>query len=139
MLDKAGFNFFSLIVNFFILTPVFVFGVMVHNPKEKSIAFNDNQKREIVNILSRSLEGYFDKNGFYPESLEDLEYSPGCGNCGYLISADKKEIVIYDKVESLRLTEYCNGQDTSILYSSRHKRTALVCGEPKVNNFKFVN
>jgi len=132
MLSKLKFNPRDLLVGLLILSPVFVLAYFVYNPDEQALKKTDNENKENINLIARALEPYYKKEGFYPESLSPeifLSYTPANLNYSYLVSIDRKKMIIYTEAKSLAWREYCSGSVSQILFSSEDNRTDIVCGE----------
>lgn len=132
MLSKLKFNPRDLLVGLIILTPVFVLSYFVYNPEEQNAKKIDSYNKENINLIARALEPYFKKEGVYPQSLSPdafLSYTPANLNYNYLVSIDRKSMVIYTAAKSLAWKEYCPESVSQILFSSEENRTDIVCGE----------
>jgi len=124
-------NFRNLIVGLAILVPVFYLGILVYNPPEREAIARDKVRKDGVNLLARSLDAYFKKDGVYPQALSALEFvPPNLEIFTYKISEDGKNIIVYAEAESLASRQYCLQGTASILYSSDENRTAIICDDP---------
>lgn len=145
MISKVKFNVRDVAASLLIVLPLVAIAISSFHPVERKLKKTDEDKRGIVNSLSKAAFLYKEKIGVFPSNAQALhddgiiDWVPDEPQ-NYIFKDDGENFIIYTRAESLAFREYCSGEVTNILYSSKHSRTDLVCGEdPTPGDQKFVN
>lgn len=145
MFSKLKIPVRDLVVGLFIVSPLLIIAISSFHPIERGLEKEDENKRGVVNSLSKASLLYKEQIGTYPSDAVALN-SEGIIDWipenpeKYVFKSDSEHLIIYTQAESMAFKEYCSGEDANILYSSRNSRTDLVCGDnPVPGDQKFIN
>lgn len=145
MLEKFKFNPKDLFIGLIILIPLIVVTIYSYNPSERALIKNDEQKRNVVNALGKASLDYFLEFGKYPSNASALnengvlDYIPDNPD-QYKFLSDQENLAIYTPIYSLAWRELCEGQTSYVLYSVKHTRSGVVCGENlNASGIEFMN